>query len=79
MFLKVMVEYHNAFFVNNGVHCVSVKKSIIDTSLKKTTASMVRTKIIPKVTAIVINALVKSDFSITSSLILRIKLILINH
>lgn len=56
------------FSVNKGVHWVSVKKSKIETSLKKRIASKANTKMIPKVTAIVIKALENSDFSMISSL-----------
>ena len=58
--------------VNNGVHSGSVRKSIIETSLKKFTASIESTKTIPTVTAIVMRALNKSPLSITNSLIFRI-------
>jgi len=62
------------FSVNNGVHCVSVKKSIMETSLKNRTVSTDNTRIIPSVTAMVIRALDRSDFSINNSFILRIEL-----
>ena len=61
------------FSVKRGVHCVSVKKSKIETSLKKRKASIDNTRIIPMVTAMVTKALDKSDFSIINSLIFRIK------
>lgn len=66
------------FSVNKGVHCVSVKKSTIDTSVKKFIASIERTKIMPTVTAIVIKALENSDLSIISSLIRLIKLFILD-
>ena len=61
------------FSVKRGVHCVSVKKSKIETSLKKRKASIDNTRIIPMVTAMVTKALDKSDFSMINSLIFRIK------
>ena len=61
------------FSVKSGVHCVSVKKSKMETSLEKRTVSTDNTRIIPKVTAMVIRALDKSDFSMINSFIFRIK------
>lgn len=59
---------------NRGVHCVSVKKSTIDTSLKKFTASIDKTKMIPMVTATVIRELPRRSFSIANSFSFRITL-----
>ena len=60
------------FSVNKGVHCVSVKKSNMETSLKKRKVSTANTETIPTVIATVTKALEKSDFSIINSFILRI-------
>jgi hypothetical protein len=51
------------FFVNNGVHSVSVKNSTMDTSLKNLNASMARTRMIPTVVRMVIEALIRRNFS----------------
>lgn len=58
--------------VNNGVHWLSVKNSIIETSEKNLNASKESTRIIPRVIKMVTNALEKSIFSNTSSFIFRI-------
>lgn len=58
--------------VNRGVHSVSVRNSMIETSLKKFTASIDKTKMIPMVTAIVIRELASKILSITNSFSFRI-------
>lgn len=57
---------------NNGVHSESVKKSTMETSLKKFMASSDRTRMIPAVMAIVIKALDNKLFSIIASFNFRI-------
>jgi hypothetical protein len=60
------------FFVNRGVHSVSVKNSTMETSLKNLKASMASTRTIPIVVRIVIKALSSKNFSIINSFFLTI-------
>ena len=54
------------FFANNGVHCVSVINSIIETSLKKEKLSLKSTQSIPIVVNMVIRAEPFNMFFITT-------------
>ena len=60
--------------LNNGVHCVSVKNSIMETSLKKPTASDNKTKIMAAVVNIDKRLQKNSSLSINSSLIFMTEL-----